>query len=93
MTIQPDRRGLRLGVLATCLALVTAACGSTASPSPAPTSSSPASPGASASAAPSAVALLGPAGGNFHSPDEWVSLPEVVHSAEIVRRTAEAFCG
>ena len=56
MTIQRDRRGLRLGVLATCLALVTAACGSTASPSPAPTSSSSAAPGASASAAPSAVA-------------------------------------
>lgn len=37
--------------------------------------------------------LLGPAGGNFHSPDEWVSLPDVVASAEIIRRTAEAFCG
>jgi acetylornithine deacetylase len=36
--------------------------------------------------------LLGPLGGNFHAPDEWVSLPEVVQSVEIIRRTAEAFC-
>jgi acetylornithine deacetylase/succinyl-diaminopimelate desuccinylase-like protein len=36
--------------------------------------------------------LVGPMGGNFHAPDEWVSLPEVVQSVEITRRTAEAFC-
>ena len=36
--------------------------------------------------------LLGPLGGNFHAPDEWVSLPEVVQSVEITRRTAETFC-
>jgi acetylornithine deacetylase/succinyl-diaminopimelate desuccinylase-like protein len=36
--------------------------------------------------------MLGPRGGNYHAPDEWVSLPDVVRSAEIVRRTAETFC-
>jgi len=36
--------------------------------------------------------MLGPLGGNYHAPDEWVSLPDVVRTAEIVRRTAETFC-
>lgn len=34
---------------------------------------------------------LGPAGGNFHAPGEWVSLPDMARTLEIVRRTAEDF--
>lgn len=34
---------------------------------------------------------LGPAGGNFHAPQEWVSLPEMAQVLEIVRRTAVGF--
>jgi acetylornithine deacetylase/succinyl-diaminopimelate desuccinylase-like protein len=37
--------------------------------------------------------LLGAEGGNFHAPDEWVSLPECVQMVEIVRRTALELCG
>jgi succinyl-diaminopimelate desuccinylase len=37
--------------------------------------------------------LLGPAGGNFHAPDEWVSIPEVIALAEIVEEAATSFCG
>ncbi len=36
--------------------------------------------------------VVGPEGGNFHAPDEWVSLPDVVRTAAIVRGTAERFC-
>jgi acetylornithine deacetylase/succinyl-diaminopimelate desuccinylase-like protein len=36
--------------------------------------------------------LLGPAGGNFHAPDEWVSIPEVTALAEIVVEAAAGFC-
>jgi acetylornithine deacetylase/succinyl-diaminopimelate desuccinylase-like protein len=39
------------------------------------------------------TALLGPAGGNFHAPDEWVSIPEVVSLASILAETARAYCG
>ena len=35
----------------------------------------------------------GALGGNFHAPDEWVSLSEVVGCVEIVERTIEAYCG
>ena len=35
---------------------------------------------------------LGALGGNFHAPDEWVSLPECVSMVEIVRETALDFC-
>ena len=35
---------------------------------------------------------IGAQGGNFHSPDEWVSLPECVTLVEIVRETARDFC-
>jgi acetylornithine deacetylase len=36
---------------------------------------------------------MGALGGNFHSPDEWVSLPECVTMVEIVRLTVLDFCG
>lgn len=35
---------------------------------------------------------LGALGGNFHAPDEWVSLPECVSLVEIVREAALDFC-
>ncbi len=35
----------------------------------------------------------GALGGNFHAPDEWVSLSEVVQCVGIVERTIEAYCG
>jgi acetylornithine deacetylase len=35
---------------------------------------------------------MGAGGGNFHAPDEWVSLPECVAMVEVVRRSAVAFC-
>ena len=35
---------------------------------------------------------LGANGGNFHAPDEWVSLPECVSLVEIIRQTAINFC-
>ena len=31
-------------------------------------------------------------GGNFHAPDEWVSMPEMVAAVEIVERAIERFC-
>ncbi len=37
--------------------------------------------------------LLGALGGNFHAPDEWVSLPECLEMVEIVRLTALDVCG
>jgi acetylornithine deacetylase len=36
--------------------------------------------------------LLGALGGNFHAPDEWVSLPECLDMVEIVRLTALDVC-
>ena len=36
--------------------------------------------------------LFGPTGGNFHAPDEWVSLPTCLQAAEIVTATAAEFC-
>jgi acetylornithine deacetylase/succinyl-diaminopimelate desuccinylase-like protein len=36
---------------------------------------------------------MGALGGNFHAPDEWVSVPECVSMVEIVRRTVTDFCG
>ena len=35
----------------------------------------------------------GALGGNFHAPDEWVSVSQVVQCVEVVERTIEAFCG
>lgn len=35
---------------------------------------------------------LGADGGNFHAPDEWVSLPECVSLVEVIRQTAINFC-
>jgi len=37
--------------------------------------------------------MFGPLGGNFHAPDEWVSIPEVVQAAEIVERATAEFLG
>jgi acetylornithine deacetylase/succinyl-diaminopimelate desuccinylase-like protein len=37
--------------------------------------------------------LLGPAGGNFHAPDEWVSIPEVTSLAQILVEAIGTFCG
>ena len=36
--------------------------------------------------------LMGASGGNFHAPDEWVSVSECVTMVDIVERTAVAFC-
>jgi acetylornithine deacetylase len=36
--------------------------------------------------------LFGPTGGNYHAPDEWVSLSSCVKAVEIVRATAAGFC-
>jgi acetylornithine deacetylase len=36
--------------------------------------------------------LFGPTGGNYHAPDEWVSLPTCVQAIEIVTATAAEFC-
>jgi acetylornithine deacetylase/succinyl-diaminopimelate desuccinylase-like protein len=35
--------------------------------------------------------MFGPLGGNFHAPDEWVSIPEVTAAARIVEGTARRF--
>jgi acetylornithine deacetylase/succinyl-diaminopimelate desuccinylase-like protein len=35
--------------------------------------------------------LFGPLGGNYHAPDEWVSIPEVAQTAAIVVGTASRF--
>jgi acetylornithine deacetylase/succinyl-diaminopimelate desuccinylase-like protein len=32
-------------------------------------------------------------GGNFHAPDEWVSMPEMVAAVQIVEQAVERFCG
>jgi acetylornithine deacetylase len=36
---------------------------------------------------------IGATGDHFHAPDEWVSLPELVSTAEILERTILRFCG
>jgi acetylornithine deacetylase len=36
--------------------------------------------------------LFGPAGGNFHAPDEWASVTEVELAGRIVAATARSFC-
>ena len=35
--------------------------------------------------------MFGPLGGNFHAPDEWVSIPEVAASAKIVAETVRRY--
>lgn len=37
--------------------------------------------------------LFGPEGGNYHAADEWVSIPDVAASAEILRRTVVSLLG
>lgn len=37
--------------------------------------------------------VYGVEGGNFHAPDEWVSMPEMVAAVEIVEGAIERFCG
>jgi acetylornithine deacetylase/succinyl-diaminopimelate desuccinylase-like protein len=37
--------------------------------------------------------MFGPLGGNYHAPDEWVSIPEVAQTARIVVGTVRTFCG
>jgi acetylornithine deacetylase len=37
--------------------------------------------------------MTGPLGGNFHAPDEWVSITETVQVAQLVERAVRAFCG
>lgn len=37
--------------------------------------------------------LFGPLGGNYHAADEWVSIPDVVATAEILRRTVVTLLG
>jgi len=37
--------------------------------------------------------MFGPLGGNYHAPDEWVSIPEVARTARIVVGAAQRFCG
>ncbi len=37
--------------------------------------------------------MFGPLGGNFHAPDEWVSIGEVVRAAQIVEEAAIRFLG
>ncbi len=36
--------------------------------------------------------LIGSAGGNFHAPDEWASIPELTSLARIVEKAARSFC-
>jgi acetylornithine deacetylase/succinyl-diaminopimelate desuccinylase-like protein len=37
--------------------------------------------------------LFGPLGGNFHAPEEWVSVPEIVQAASILEGAIVRFCG
>ena len=37
--------------------------------------------------------MLGPLGGNFHAPDEWVSIGETVQTARMVERAVRTYCG
>ena len=36
--------------------------------------------------------MLGAEGGNFHAPQEWVSLPELGKLAKIIEATVQRFC-
>ena len=36
--------------------------------------------------------MLGAEGGNFHAPQEWVSLPELEKLAKIIEATVQRFC-
>jgi acetylornithine deacetylase/succinyl-diaminopimelate desuccinylase-like protein len=37
--------------------------------------------------------MFGAAGGNFHAPDEWTSIPELAAVASIVADAAVRYCG
>jgi succinyl-diaminopimelate desuccinylase len=37
--------------------------------------------------------MIGSAGGNFHAPDEWASIPELAQLANIVEGAVRRFCG
>ncbi len=37
--------------------------------------------------------MIGAAGGNFHSPDEWQSIPELASLSSIVADAAVRYCG
>lgn len=37
--------------------------------------------------------MFGPLGGNFHAPDEWASIGEIVQAAAVLERAIAAFCG
>lgn len=37
--------------------------------------------------------LMGPAGGNFHAPDEWVSVSEVVQLCDLLHRAVTSYLG
>jgi acetylornithine deacetylase len=37
--------------------------------------------------------VTGASGGNFHAPDEWVSLSELAQLADVLRETAFSYCG
>ena len=37
--------------------------------------------------------LFGPEGGNYHAADEWVSIPDVIATAEILKRTVATLLG
>ena len=37
--------------------------------------------------------LFGPEGGNYHAADEWVSIPDLVATTEILRRTLVSLLG
>lgn len=37
--------------------------------------------------------MIGSAGGNFHAPDEWASIPELASLSSILAETAVRFCG
>jgi acetylornithine deacetylase len=37
--------------------------------------------------------MLGPLGGNFHAPDEWVSIPEVAATANVLENATRRFLG
>ena len=40
-----------------------------------------------------ATVFFVPAGGNYHAADEWVSIPDVIATAEILRQTVVALLG
>jgi len=39
------------------------------------------------------IVLFGPAGGNYHAPEEWVSIDEIVRAAAILEDAIAAICG